>query len=127
MFIFIIYSVVSVYKLYMLIILDKNEYNYTKITRSHPLPLLIGVKKGEPYKNFKLKTVQNFSKFVSFRNFSDLSNLSSTASGTFGKFMAAIIANTSFEFALDINCFVFITVKSKSFKRKTNFPVVSTR
>ena len=25
-----IYSVVSVYKLYMLIILDKNEYNYTK-------------------------------------------------------------------------------------------------
>ena len=34
--IFIIYSVVSVYKLYMLIILDKNEYNYTKNNELHP-------------------------------------------------------------------------------------------
>ena len=58
--IFIIYSVVSVYKLYMLIILDKNEYNYTKNNGLHPFPLCEWRKKAKPQQNFKFKTVQNF-------------------------------------------------------------------
>lgn len=45
--IFIIYSVVSVYKLYMLIILDKNEYNYTKNNGLHPFPLCKWRKKAK--------------------------------------------------------------------------------
>ena len=59
--IFIIYSVVSVYKLYMLIILDKNEYNYTKNNELHPLTPCARHEKDEKLnQNFKFKTVQNF-------------------------------------------------------------------
>ena len=74
--IFIIYSVVSVYKLYMLIILDKNEYNYTKITSCTLLRPVEGMKRMKTQSKFQ---IQNGTKFlVNFRVFSDLSNLSST-------------------------------------------------
>ena len=65
--IFIIYSVVSVYKLYMLIILDKNEYNYTKNNGFHPFPLCEWRKKGEIPTKFQIQNGTKF--FVNFRVF----------------------------------------------------------
>jgi len=60
--IFIIYSVVSVYKLYMLIILDKNEYNYTKNNELHPFTPCARCEKDEnPIKISNSKRYKIFS------------------------------------------------------------------